>query len=82
MVTVLGKFILQKMKELEQKQNDDIIINSLIALNDEQWDYILADQDSRCWAGGTYYGIVCTEYHIYHAYTDKYVFTGLREPLL
>lgn len=81
-MTSLGEYIVAQINKWQQQQKDEQIIQSLIALNDDQWDFIISDQDVRCWCGGLYYGIECTEYHIYFAFCEKFVKTGLREPLL
>ncbi|TFT96659.1 hypothetical protein [Proteus mirabilis] len=65
-----------------KQQVFDANVDRLVALNDEQWDFILNDQDERAWSGGNYYGYDYHEWEIYIAYDIKYVKTGLREPLL
>lgn len=73
-MTILGKWIAQKIF------HDNV--NKLMSLNDEQWDFILRDQDKKIWSGGKYFGIKCSEHEINYAYIKKYVKTGLRESLL
>lgn len=65
-----------------KQQVFDANVARLVKLNDEQWDFILNDQDERAWSGGHYYGHDYHEREIYIAYDIKYVKTGLREPLL
>ncbi len=60
----------------------DAAVDRLVSLSDEQWDFILKDQDEHEWSGGNYYGYDYHEWEIYIAYDIKYVKTGLREPLL
>lgn len=60
----------------------DTNVANLIAMSDEQWDFILKDQDECAWAGGHYYGHYYHEHEIFAAHNIKYVQTGLREPLL
>ncbi|EOE5319301.1 hypothetical protein [Providencia rettgeri] len=65
-----------------KQQVFDANVDRLVLLNDEQWDFILNDQDERAWSGGNYYGHDYDEWEINIAYDIKYVKTGLREPLL
>ncbi|MDC9732626.1 hypothetical protein PSG00_13910 [Proteus mirabilis] len=65
-----------------RQQVFDANVDRLVALNDEQWDFILNDQDKCAWAGGNYYGHDYHEREIYIAYDIKYVKTGLREALI
>lgn len=65
-----------------KKQVFDANVDRLVALNDEQWDFILNDQDKCAWAGGNYYGHDYHERDILIAHDIKYVQTGLREALI
>ncbi|HAT2163773.1 TPA: hypothetical protein I8052_001747 [Proteus mirabilis] len=65
-----------------RQQVFDANVDRLVALNDEQWDFILNDQDKCAWAGGHYYGHDYHEWDILMAHDIKYVQTGLREALI
>ena len=66
-----------------KQQVFDANVDRLVALNDEQWDFILNDQDNDgAWAGGNYYGHDYHEWEILIAHDIKYVQTGLREALI
>ncbi|HGY2266214.1 TPA: hypothetical protein ACNVDL_001771 [Morganella morganii] len=74
MKTALGEMIKQQVF--------DANVDRLVSLSDEQWDFILSDQDERVWSGGHYYGHDYHEWEIIVAHNIKYVKTGLREPLI
>lgn len=74
MKTALGEMIKQQVF--------DANVDRLVSLSDEQWDFILNDQDERVWSGGHYYGHNYHEWEIIVAHNIKYVKTGLREPLI
>lgn len=65
-----------------KQQVFDTNVARLVKLNDEQWDFILNDQDERVWSGGNYYGHDYHEWEILIAHDIKYVQTGLRETLI
>lgn len=65
-----------------KQQVFDANVARLVKLNDEQWDFILNDQDKCAWAGGYYYGHDYHEWEILIAHDIKYVQTGLREALI
>ncbi|HDU8566893.1 TPA: hypothetical protein RG683_000442 [Morganella morganii] len=74
MKTALGEIIKQQVF--------DANVDRLVSLSDEQWDFILNDQDERVWSGGHYCGHNYHEWEIIVAHNIKYVKTGLREPLI
>lgn len=68
--------------EMIKQQVFDASVDRLVLLSDEQWSFILSDQEQCSWAGGNYYGHHYHEWEIFIAHDIKYVKTGLREPLL